>query len=114
MKDLDLLVFLAVFEEMLGGWLWVLILAALVAAIAFVFTLVRDQGLRPRRLVWAEVAAVLGGIAAILIMQAVTHSGFADIGGPIDWVVGIAIFAVGAVATLIGTYALLGVARRFE
>jgi hypothetical protein len=54
----------------------------------------------------------MGGIAAILVMQRVTHSGFADIGGPIDWVLGIAIFAGGAMATLIAAYALLGLMRR--
>lgn len=113
MKELDLAVFLAVFEEMLGAWLWVGLAAAAAATIACIVVLVRDKGIRPRRLVWSEVVAVLGGVAAVLIMQAVTHSGFRDIGGPIDWVLGIAIFAAGAVGTLIATYALLGLTRRF-
>jgi drug/metabolite transporter (DMT)-like permease len=112
MKELDLLVFLAVFEEMLGTWLWVGLGAALLAAVAFVYVLVRDRGLRPRRLVWSEVVALGGGVAAVLVMQAVTHSGFRDIGGPIDWVLGLAIFVAGALAALVGAYAVLGLARR--
>jgi hypothetical protein len=51
-------------------------------------------------------------VAALLVMQAVTHSGFDDIGGPIDWVLGLAIFALGALVTLVAAYALLGLARR--
>jgi hypothetical protein len=112
MKDLELSVFLAVFEEMLGPWLWVGLAATVLAAVAFAFVLLRDRGIRPRRLVWSEVAALGGGVAAVLVMQAVTHSGFRDIGGPIDWVLGIAIFVAGALTVLVATYALLGLLRR--
>ncbi len=112
MKELDPLVFLAVFEEMLGAWLWVGLAGAAVALAAFLYVLLRDRGFRPRRLVWSEVVAVFGGVAAVLIMQRVTHSGFSDIGGPIDWVLGIAIFATGAVLALVASYAALGLARR--
>jgi|GEM_PF-99918 len=114
MKELDLWVFVAVFEEMLGPWLWVTVGAGALALVAFVYVLVRDRGIHPRRLVWSEGAAAFGGAIAVLVMQAVTHSGFADIGGPVDWVLGIAIFAGGAAATLIASYALLGLfGRRF-
>lgn len=112
MKELDPLVFLAVFEEMLGAWLWIGLAAAAVTLVAFAYVLVRDKGFRPRRLVWSEVVALLGGVAAVVIMQRVTHSGFSDIGGPIDWVLGIAIFATGAVLALVASYAALGLARR--
>lgn len=112
MKELDLWVFVAVFEEMLGPWLWVALGGTAIALVAFAYVLLRDRGLHPRRLVWSELAAVVGGAAAVLIMQAVTHSGFSDIGGPIDWVLGIAIFAAGAVATLIASYAALGLFGR--
>ena len=37
-------------------------------------------------------------------MQAVTHSTMADIGGPIDWVLGLLVFAVGAVGTTMLAY----------
>jgi 4-amino-4-deoxy-L-arabinose transferase-like glycosyltransferase len=112
MKELDLFVFLAVFEEMLGPWLWIGLGAAAIALVGLIVVLLRDSGIRPRRLVWSEVAALAGGVAAVLIMQQVTHSGFADIGGPIDWVLGIAIFAAGAAVTLVAAYAVLGLTRR--
>jgi hypothetical protein len=113
MKELDLWVFVAVFEEMLGPWLWVAAGAGVLALVGFGYVVLRDRGLHPRRLLWSEVAAVFGGVAAVLVMQAVTHSGFADIGGPIDWVLGIAIFAAGAAGSLIASYALLGLSGPF-
>ncbi|WP_237213175.1 DUF5368 domain-containing protein [Falsiroseomonas oryziterrae] len=114
MKELELWVFVAVFEEMLGLGLWVTVGAGALALLAFVYVLLRDRGIHPRRLVWSEVAAVFGGATAVLVMQQVTHSGFRDIGGPIDWVLGLAIFAGGAAATLVAVYALLGlIGRRF-
>ncbi|MCS6892288.1 MAG: DUF5368 domain-containing protein [Rhodovarius sp.] len=109
MKELDPAVFLAVFEEMLGLWLWVGLAAAVASMLLFALVLLRERQLMPRRMLWSQAAGALGGAAAILILQRVTNSGFADIGGPIDWVVGIAVFAAGAVAALVGTYALLGV-----
>lgn len=112
MKELDPLVFLAVFEEMLGPWLWVGLAAGALALLGFLVVVLRDRGLEPRRLLWSELAALAGGVAALLAMQRVTHSGFADIGGPVDWVLGIAIFAAGALATLVAAYALLGLLRR--
>jgi hypothetical protein len=51
MKELDPLVFLAVFQEMLGLWLWVMLLAGVVGAVAFVMLLVRERGIVSRRLV---------------------------------------------------------------
>jgi hypothetical protein len=108
-KELDPSVFVAVFEEMLGPWLWVLVAVAAIATAIAIFIVLRDGGLRPRRLLWSQLAAIAGGVAAILFMQAITHSSFSDVGGPVDWVLGLAIFAGGAIATLIGGYAVLGV-----
>jgi hypothetical protein len=112
MKELDALVLILVFEEMLGPWLWVGLAVAGLALVGAIVVVLREHGVRPRRLLWAEFAAILGGAGAVLVMQAVTHSGFRDIGGPIDWVLGIAIFAAGAIATLVAAYAALGLLRR--
>lgn len=110
MKELDPAVVLAVFHEMLGTWLWVVMALAVVATLAFLVVLVRERGLSPRRLVWSELAGLAGGVAAVLIMQAVTNSGFADLGGPIDWLLVVGIFVAGAIGAIVGVYALLGLA----
>jgi drug/metabolite transporter (DMT)-like permease len=112
MKDLDIGTLVAVFQEMLGPWLWVLVALAALFTLAFAFVLLRDRGVISSRLVWSEVIGVAGGVAAVLIMQAVTNSGFRDIGGPIDWVLVALIFLAGAAGATIGAYALLGVLRR--
>jgi hypothetical protein len=112
MKDLDLATFVAVFQEMLGPWLYVGAAAAVVATLVFLWVLLRDRGIVSGRLVWSEVLGVAGGVAAVLIMHAVTNSGFRDIGGPIDWVLTAVIFLAGAAGTMVGVYALMGLMRR--
>lgn len=111
MKDLDLATLIAVFQELLGWTLWPLILGAGLATLAFLFVLIRDRGVVPRRLVWAELLGLAGGVVAVLVMQRVTHSGFEDLGGPIDWLVVLGIFAAGAVGTAVFVYALSGIRR---
>jgi hypothetical protein len=108
MKDLDIATLLAVFQEMLGWTLWPLILLAAAATLAFVFVLLRDRGVVARRLVWAEAIGLAGGVAAVLVMQAVTHSRFADLGGPVDWLLVVGIFAAGLIGSAVGAYAVMG------
>jgi hypothetical protein len=112
MKDLDLATLLAVLHEMLGAMLWVGLAAAALFTLAFVVVLVRDRGLRPRRLVWSELLGLAGGALAVLVMQAVTSSGFADLGGPVDWLLALGIFVLGTLGTAVATYAVLGLGRR--
>jgi hypothetical protein len=108
MKDLDIATLLAVFQEMLGWALWPLIALAVLATLVFLFVLLRDRGVVPRRLVWAEALGVAGGVAAMMVMFAVTNSGLGDLGGPVDWLLVVGIFAMGLIGTAMGTYAVFG------
>ncbi|MCX8134437.1 MAG: DUF5368 domain-containing protein [Roseococcus sp.] len=108
MKELDIATLLAVFQEMLGWTLWPLVALSAAATVAFLFVLWRDRGVVARRLVWAEAIGLAGGMAAVLVMQAVTHSRFADLGGPVDWLLVVGIFAAGLIGSAVGAYALLG------
>jgi len=112
MKELDPLVFLAVFQEMLGPLLWVLIAVALVATFAFVHLLVREKGIVHRRLVRSELAGLVGGLLALVLMAKVSSSGFTDAGGPADWFLIVLVFGVGMVGTVILVYSLVGWLRR--
>lgn len=114
MKDLDIAVFIAVFQEMLGGvLLWLLVAGAVLVTLAFAVVLVRERRISTRRLVWAELVGLAGGCASVLFMQAITHSGFSDLGGPIDWLLVLLIFGLGAGgATLLG-YAAFGTLHLF-
>jgi len=109
MKDLDPLVFLAVFQEMLGPVFWLLIVAAVVGVGAFLFVILRDGEVNSKRLLQSELLGVLGGAGALIFMAFITHSGFTDAGGPIDWLLIGVIFGAGAVATTLIAYAAMGI-----
>lgn len=104
MKDLDLWVFISVFQEMLGPMLWVLIALGVAVLVATVRVLIRDRGVSSRRFLRAEIVGVVGGIGAVLFMQAITHSRFADAGGPIDVILIAAIWLAGAIGTTLIAY----------
>ncbi|TSE19923.1 hypothetical protein Talka_01272 [Tepidimonas alkaliphilus] len=108
MKDYDPMVFLAVFQEMLGPLLWILPLLALAAVAGFVWVWRREGGLVSRRLVRAELLGLLGGGLALVIMAAVSSSGFTDAAGPADWFLIMIVYGVGFVATTVLAYTVLG------
>lgn len=114
MKELDPFVFLAVFREMLGWWLWLIVAVAILAVASFVYTLVRDRGLRSRRFLGAQIVGIVGGFAALAFMWWITSSSIADVGGPIDVILLIVIWAGGFVGATILAYGMAGLmAGRF-
>jgi len=105
MKDLTLSTLIAVFEEMFGRALfWGLAAAALVVTALYLYVLIRDRAVSWRKFLWAQLSMPLGAIAAVLFVQGITHSGFADIGGPIDVIVLLAVAVAGAVGMAILVY----------
>lgn len=108
MKELDPLVFLAVFQEMLGPLLWVLVFLAVSGIAAFVALLVREGRVVSRRLVQSELLGLIGGVAALVIMAQVSSSGFTDAGGPADWFLIALVYGAGLVGTTILAYAVMG------
>jgi hypothetical protein len=112
MKDMTPETLFAVFHEMLGPLLWVIVAVAALATIAFVVVLLRDRGFRAARLARAELLGAAGGLGAVLFMQWVTSSGFADIGGPVDVMLVALIFVLGGVGATMLAYAILGLIGR--
>lgn len=108
MKELDPLVFLAVFQEMLGPLLWILLALVLVGTLAFVALLIRERAVVPRRLVGAQAAGVLGGALALVLMAKVSSSGFTDAGGPADWFLIALVFVLGLIGSAILVYTVAG------
>lgn len=108
MKELDLLTLVTVFQEMLGPLLWIMVLLAVGGTAAFIVLLFREKGLNARRLVQAELAGLLGGALALVIMARVSSSGFTDAGGPADWFLIALVFGAGLIGTVILVYAALG------
>ena len=108
MKELDPMVFLAVFQEMLGPLLWLMLLVIIVGTAAFAALLVKEKGIQSRRLVRSELIGILGGGLALVLMAKVSSSGFTDAGGPADWFLIALVFGLGLVGTAILVYTVMG------
>ena len=108
MKELDPFILLAVFQEMLGPLLWILLAVVVLGLVAFVALLVREKGLVSRRLVRSEALGIVGGALALVLMAKVSSSGFTDAGGPADWFLIALVFGLGAVGTTVLGYTVAG------
>lgn len=113
MKDMTLATLIAVFQEMLGPWFWVLVLLGAVIFAALAVILIQEKRLYAARLVRAEIGGAIGGIFAVWLALAVTNSSLADAGGPIDWLLYGTLFGVGAVGATILAYVALAVVHGF-
>jgi glucan phosphoethanolaminetransferase (alkaline phosphatase superfamily) len=107
MKELTLETLLAVFEEMFGPALfWIMVAAAVVITLAYLYVLIRDRALSMRKFLLAQLSMPIGAIAAVVFVQWITNSGFRDIGGPVDVIVLLGVAAAGAVGLAILVYTL--------
>lgn len=105
MKDLTLGTMVAVFEEIFGtGLFWIMVAAAVLVTITYLYVLIRDRAVSWRKFLLAQLSMPVGAVAAVLFVQFVTSSGFGDIGGPIDVIVLALIAIAGAVGMAILVY----------
>lgn len=105
MKDLTLGMLIAVWEEMFGAALfWTMVAAAVIITVLYLYVLIRDRQVSWRKFLLAQFSMPVGAIAAVLFVQAITHSGFRDIGGPVDVIVLLGVAGVGAVGLAILVY----------
>lgn len=107
MKDMTFGTLIAVFEEIFGrGLFWAMVAVAGVITLAYFYVLIRDRAVSWRKFLWAQLSMPFGAVAAVLFVQAVTHSGFSDIGGPIDVFVLLGVAVAGAIGLAILVYTL--------
>ncbi len=99
MQEMDPRVFLAVFHEWLGPWLWVLLIAAGVLVLAFLAVLLRERGRACRRLCRAQWFAIPGGVLAVVALLWLSSARLSDLAAPIDWLLLEATFLGGLVAS---------------
>jgi hypothetical protein len=114
MKEFDAFVFLAVFQEMLGWWLWALLAIAAIGIASFIYVVIRDRGMRMGRFVAAQLAGVLTGFAAVFFMWWITSSSIMDVGGPIDVILLLAIWTGGFIGGTVLGYGLIGLAPNYQ
>jgi hypothetical protein len=105
MKELTLETLFAVWEEMFGaGLFWAMVVVAVLITLAYLYVLIRDRSMSMRKFLLAQLSMPVGAVAAVLFVQKMTNSGFADIGGPIDVIVLLGVAAAGAVGIAILVY----------
>ena len=105
MKDLTFGTLLTVFEEIFGRTLfWVMVAAAVLVTLAYLYVLIRDRSVSWRKFLWAQVSMPFGAVAAVWFVMAMTNSGLSDIGGPIDVIVFLGVAVMGAIGAAILVY----------
>lgn len=113
MEQLTLETMIAVFEEIFGrGLFWVMVAAAVLVTVAYLYVLIRDRALSMRKFLWAQLSMPFGAIAAVLFVQVMTQSHFRDIGGPVDAIVLLGVAAMGAVGIAILVYTAQSLFRK--
>ena len=105
MKELTLETLIAVWEEMFGkGLFWAMVIVAALITAAYLYVLIRDRSMSMRKFLLAQLSMPVGAIAAVIFVQQMTSSSFADIGGPVDVIVLLGVAAAGAVGIAILVY----------
>lgn len=108
MKELDPLILIAVFQEMLGPLLWLLLAGALAGTLAFAALLLRERKVYARRFIMSQFIGLAGGVMSLVIMAQVSASGYSDAAGPADWILIALVFTLGAIGTAVISYTILG------
>lgn len=105
MKELTVGTLLAVFEEIFGrGLFWLLVAAAAVVTLLYLFVLIRDRSISMRKFLLAQLSMPIGAVAAVLFVQVMTSSHLRDLGGPVDWIVLAGVAMLGAIGIAILVY----------
>ncbi|MCX7564992.1 DUF5368 domain-containing protein [Sulfitobacter sp. F26169L] len=105
MNDMKFGTIIAVLEEIFGrGLFWAIVAIAGVVTLAYFYVLIRDRTVNWSKFLLAQLSMPVGAIGAVIFVQAVTVSGFRDIGGPIDAFVLLGIAAAGAIGIAILVY----------
>lgn len=109
MKELDLVTVLTVLHDILGSALFFGLPAlAALGIVAFVTTVVRERGLRARRLLISQVLGVVGGVLACCLMTRVAASGTVSPNGAADWLLFATVFGLGLAGSTILFYGVIG------
>lgn len=105
MKELTLGTMIAVFEEIFGaGLFWLMVAAAVLITIGYLYVLIRDRAVSWRKFLLAQLSMPVGAVLAVWFVHYMTNSGFRDIGGPVDLIVVLLIALAGAIGMAILVY----------
>ena len=79
--------------------------------VGYIYVLIRDREMSMRKFLLAQLSMPIGGIAAVWFVLWVTRSGLQHMGGPIDALLLLGIFAAGAVGFAILVYVAQSLVR---
>jgi len=112
MKDLTPGMIVAVLEEVFGPVLfWAMVAVAAIVTLAYLYVLIRDRSMSMRKFLMAQLSMPFGAVAAVWFVQAMTHSSYKDLGGPVDLIVYLGVAVIGAIGTAILVYTLQSLVR---
>lgn len=107
MKELTFGTLIAVFEEIFGpGLFWIMVAAAAVVTLAYLYVLIRDRSVSWRKFLLAQLSMPIGAVLAVWFVMIMTKSRISDLGGPVDIIVFLVVAAMGAVGMAILVYTL--------
>ena len=91
---------------------WVLVAAAAVITLAWIYVLIRDRAVSWRKFLLAQLSMPVGAVLAVVFVLWITNSSLRDIGGPIDVIVLLGVAVLGAVGLSILVYVIQSLLRR--
>ncbi|MBN9888591.1 DUF5368 domain-containing protein [Salipiger abyssi] len=107
MQELTFGTLIAVFEEIFGQALfWAMVVVAGLITLAYLYVLIRDRAVSWHKFLWAQLSMPVGAVLAVWFVLFETRSSLADIGGPIDVILLLAIAVAGAIGLAILVYTL--------
>jgi hypothetical protein len=83
---------------------WGMVGIAALITLAYVYVLLRDRRMSMRKFLLAQLSMPVGAVLAVAYVMNATHSGFKDMGGPVDLIVLLGVAAIGAVGFAILVY----------
>lgn len=98
----------AIFGAMLGVWLWPLVIAVALLTLLFFLLLIKEKRIVGKRFIHSQIFGIFGGILALWGILFLSESRLGDAGGPIDWLVIIAVYLLGAFGSAILYYTASG------
>lgn len=108
MNDYQVSMLIGILEIMLGVLFWPLMIGIVVVTLLFIFLLVKERQVFSRRLLHSEIVGFFGGWFALWMMALLSESRFTDAGGPIDWLIIVAVYIIGFIGSAILWYTLAG------
>lgn len=114
MQELDPMMFIAIIQEMLGGFFWPLVFITLFLIFSFIALLFFDKGIVTSRLKLSALLGIPGAIVAHFIIARLAISGLFDAAGPMDWIMLQLVYLGGFVAVAVLVYTLWGWTNAFK